>query len=118
MFDYPIEKYKFYTATKVDGQPYGVIAVSTYEGRIVRGVAKCDPKDNFDLERGKQLAAARCNQKIAQKRKIRADRELKKAVIAYDKAMKHMNAMNDYYEDARVAAKNANMRVDKLLEKM
>lgn len=112
MFEYPIEKYKFYeTRNKV-------IAVSTYEGRIVRGVAKCDPRDTFNPDAGRALAAARCNQKIAQKRKARADKELKKAVIAYTKAQKHMDAMNDYYEDARVAAKNANMRVDKLLSKM
>ena len=118
MFEYPIEKYRFHVAKKIDGTPYGVIAVSTYEGKTVRGVAKCDPRDKFDMEQGRQLAAARCNQKIAQKRKARADRELKKAVIAYDKAMMHMNAMNNYYEDARVAAKNANMRVDKLLSDM
>lgn len=118
MFEYPIEKYRFYTAKKIDGQPYKVIAVSTYEGKMVRGVAKCDARDTFDMELGKQLAAARCNQKIAVKRKNRADRELKKAVIAYDKATKHMNAMNDYYEDARAAAKNADLKVDKLLKTM
>lgn len=118
MFEYPIEKYRFYTATKIDGQPYRVVAVSTYEGRIVRGVAKCDPRDAFDMELGKQLAAARCNQKIAAKRQRRADKELKKAVAAFDKAQAHMYKMNDYYEDARVASKNANSRVDTLLKKM
>ena len=118
MFEYPIEKYKFYTAKKIDGQPYKVIAVSTYEGKMVRGVAKCDTRDTFDMELGKQLAAARCNQKIAQKRQRRADRELKKAVAAFDKAQKHMFAMNDYYEDARSAAKTANSRVNTLLKTM
>lgn len=112
MFEYPIEKYKFYAA------PNKVVAVSTYEGKIVRGVAKCDPRDHFDPELGKQLAAARCNQKIAAKRQRRADKELKKAVAAFDKAQKHMFAMNDYYEDARSAAKTANSRVNTLLKTM
>ena len=118
MFDYPMKKYQFYTAKRIDGKPYGVIAVSTYEGKTVRGMAKCDPRDTFDMERGKELAAARCNQKIANKRKNRADRELKKAVAAYDKAMNHMYDMNEYYEDARMAAKKADKKVKDLLAKM
>ena len=112
MYEYPMEKYRFYSTTNK------VVAVSTYEGKTVRGVAKCDPKDNFYLEKGKELAAARCNQKIAQKRKNRADRELQKASEAFAKAQKHMYAMNDYYEDSRLAVKNANARVDKLLSHM
>ena len=112
MFEYPIEKYKFYAA------PNKIVAVSTYEGKIVRGVAKCDPRDSFNVDAGKELAAARCNQKIATKRKRRADRELKKAVAEFDKAQKRMYAMNDYYEDARSAANKADMRVTKLLERM
>lgn len=112
MYEYPMEKYRFYSTTNK------VVAVSTYEGRTVRGVAKCDPKDVFDLQKGRELAAARCNQKIAMKRKNRADRELKKAVAAYVNAQKHMDKMNDYYEDSRVAVKNANLRVDKILSHM
>ena len=118
MFEYPMEKYKFYTAKNSEGRLYKVVAVSTYQGKTVRGVAKVDPRDVFDLEQGKMLAAARCNQKIAQKRKNRADRELKKAVIAYDKATKRMYAMNDYYEDSVVAANKAERAVDKLLAEM
>ena len=112
MFNYPIEKYKFYSTTNK------VVAVSTYQGRTVRGVATCDPKDTFDIEKGKMLAAARCNQKIAMKRRDRADRELRKAVAAYDKAQKHMYKMNDYYEDSRQAVKNATSTVDQLLADM
>ena len=74
MFDYPIDKYQFYLARKINGDPYRVVAVSTYEGRTVRGVAKCDPRDEFNIEKGKMLAAARCNAKVAQKRAKRAVR--------------------------------------------
>ena len=112
MFEYPMEKYRFYSTTNK------VVAVSTYEGKTVRGVAKCDPRDQFDMEQGRQLAAARCNQKIAMKRQRRAQRELNKSIAAYDQAQKHLYKMNDYYEDARGAVKNANSRVDTLLKKM
>ena len=52
--------------------PTKVIALSTYAGRTVRGIAKCHPNDTFDEEYGKKLAAARCNAKIAEKRYARA----------------------------------------------
>ena len=59
-------KYEFVvTANKV-------IALSSFAGRTVRGIAKCHPNDTFDVEYGKRLAAARCNEKIARKRYTRA----------------------------------------------
>ena len=112
MFEYPIEKYQFYYG------PNSVIAVSTYEGRKVRGVAKCDPRDVFDADAGRELAAARCNQKIAVKRHKRATRELNKAMEAYKKAERHMYTMNNYYEDSKVAILQADRQVENLLSKM
>lgn len=118
MFEYPTEKYRFYTATKVTGEPYRVIAVSTYEGKTVRGVAKCDPKDTFDMELGKQLAAARCNQKIAQKRARRAKRRSQEADMAVLKAERHATQMHVYLHDAFEAAKEANDTVEDILSKI
>ena len=118
MKEYPINKYRFHVAKKTDGTPYGVIAVSTYEGKTVRGVAKCDPQDTFDMEKGRELAAARCNQKIAMKRRARANRELDKAAVLYLKAKRHAEEMNDYYKDSNLAVEEANARVDNLLAKM
>ena len=94
MFDYPFSKQKFYFG---NGK---VIAVSTYAGRIVKGVAKCDPSDNFDIEKGKQLAAARCNAKVAAKRVKRAQSELEKAISEFSKASSRVGTMNDYLTDA------------------
>lgn len=51
---YPMEKYHYYVDSKKN-----VYAASTFAGKIVKGVAKCDPKDEFSLEKGKQLAARR-----------------------------------------------------------
>ena len=112
MKEYSLDKYRFYFGENK------VIAVSTYEGKTVRGVAKCDPRDNFDIELGKQLAAARCNQRIAQKRKMRARKELNKALESYYGAEKRVDAMNLYYSDAKLAERNAEAKIKKLLENM
>ena len=71
-----------------------IIAISSYAGRTVKGVAKCHPNDEFDLEAGKALAAARCNKKIAAKRWARA---LKK----YNEAFDEMNRIVEEYDKAR-----------------
>lgn len=57
------ERYKY--ATTPDGK---VIAISSFAGKVVKGVAKCDPNDEFNLESGKKLAAARCNEKVCRRR--------------------------------------------------
>lgn len=77
-----------------------VIAVSTFAGKKVRGVAKCDPKDEFNLEDGKELAAARCNQKIAAKRLKRASQKYLEAANALEEAMTYFEHMKVYYMDA------------------
>lgn len=91
---YGLDKYKFY----VSGNK--VVAVSSYAGRTVRGVAKCDPRDTFDLETGKKLAAARCAHKIAEKRKARATIEYRKAAAAADEAVNRFNEMKQYFMDS------------------
>lgn len=91
---YPLEKYTYYfTGNKV-------IAVSTYAGKAVRGVAKCDPRDEFSVKDGKKLAAARCNDRIARKRAARAHAELQKADRALKDAKAHAEKMAEYYADA------------------
>ena len=86
--------YKFYNSGNK------VIAVSTYAGRTVRGVAKCDPRDTFDIEVGKDIAAARCNIKVSRKRKARALREYDKAAQALARAWSQQLKMRDYLADA------------------
>ena len=58
-----VPKYRFYTNGK-----NLVVAVASYMGRSFRGVAKCSEQDEFNLETGKKLAAARCAMKIAKER--------------------------------------------------
>lgn len=108
MHNYPLEKYHFY----VHGNR--VIAVSTYAGRTVRGVAVCSTEDSFDLQRGKELAAARCNQKIAEKRVARAHKRLNEATQDVAAAMRHRDKMDTYYEDAIVAFDEATQALGNL----
>lgn len=112
MFNYPIEKYQFYTTKNK------VVAVSTYAGKTVRGIAKADPRDNFDLEAGKKLAAARCAARIAMKRKSRAQKEFDKARDAYEKAQARFEKMNLYWQDSKKAAVMAEAEVTRILNEL
>ena len=92
---YPISKYKFFTTP--DNK---VIAVSTYAGKTVKGVAKTDPRDKFDESFGKELAAARCAAKVAKKRRARAAKMMKKAQTQLSVAQRYVDRMKAYEADA------------------
>lgn len=72
-------RFKFYTDNS-----HIVIAICSYGGKYVRGIAKCSPSDKFNFEDGKDIARARCEAKIADKR-------LKKAKQRYDEAAAALN---------------------------
>ena len=95
-------KYKFYNDSNNK-----IIAVSTYAGKTVRGVAKCDPRDEFDAAKGEDLAMARCAEKIAAKRMRRAQKELAKAERAAEAAQRRVNKMKNYLNDSAAAWKVA-----------
>lgn len=57
-----MKNYKIYRGTNT------VVAVRTYKGKNVRGVAKCAPNDEFDIDKGTTLATLRCEQKVAKAR--------------------------------------------------
>lgn len=99
MKNYPLDKYKFYPHTTADGV-YEIIAVSTYAGKIVKAKAKCDPRDSYDVESGKKLAAARCNARVAAKRRARAARLVKEAEANYEAAKAYYEKMIHYHADA------------------
>lgn len=99
MFD----NYKYY----VNKEHGIVVAVTTYAGKPVRGIAKCDPRDTFDEETGKRLAAARCAVKVARKRCDRAVKEFAKAHTEYHKVVKKYDDMSDYVNSATVEYEEA-----------
>lgn len=108
-----MEKYSFYTDGKTK-----VIAVSTYAGKAVRGVAKCDVNDTFSLEKGKKLAAARCNEKVAKKRFTRARNMYVDMLIEYGNMMERLNKARNYRNDSEVALAEARNHVETILETM
>lgn len=109
---YPFEKYRYYTTGNK------IIAVSTYAGKTVRGIAKCADGDEFDLEKGKQLAALRCALRIANKRKERASRKMDEADAAYMAAEEYCDKMADYYGDACDEVMEIRAAIGELLDEM
>ena len=109
MKHFPIEGYHFYQHGN------RVIAVTTYAGRKVRGVAVCASDDAFDLEYGKRLAAARCNYKVAQKRRERATGKVYEAIHAFEKADRELQKYRQYFYDASDAVIEAGNELDVVL---
>lgn len=110
-------KYKYYSHVDVFGRTV-VIAVSTYEGKTVKGYAKCDTNDEFDFEAGKKLAAARCNARIAKKRANRATHKLEEAKLRLAQAEAHLAKMTNYFEDSQDAVVTANVEVSEILNSL
>lgn len=109
---FPIEKYKFYR----EGNK--TIALSTYAGNVVTAVAKCDDRDSFSEEAGRQLAAARCNEKIAEKRRKRAAAKVQEASDMLAAAQEYYNRMRVYYVDSKESLADARYEVKRILEDM
>ena len=118
MSRFPLDKYKYYFATNTNGMPYKVYAVSSYAGRSVKGGAKCDPRDEFNEETGKHLAALRCNKKVAERRMARAAARLKEAEDWLRKAEKSVEKYREYYSDAVDLLAEAKNELEDCLEKM
>lgn len=77
-----------------------VVVTSTYAGKVVRGVAKCSPNDEFNLEYGEELAKARCDFKVAELRWKRAYSKLQEAMDEAVKAEAYRERMECYLDDA------------------
>ena len=92
-------RYVFTDGVNKDGIQ-SVYCVSHFAGNAVRGVAKCDPTDAFDYEKGVQLAQLRCDEKIAKKRVKRAQKKFSEAGDAVVAAQRHAVDMQAYLNDA------------------
>ena len=93
-----------------------VVAYSTYAGQSVRGVAKCAPDDEFDVEFGKKLAAARCNVKVARKRLKRALEMRDAAWDEYLKAEDRLLKEEDYVDDANSTLTEAEIYLGSIIQ--
>ncbi len=98
---------KFEYKYKIDEEKKTVVAMSTFAGRTVVGVARCAPTDTFDLEIGKKIAAARCSVKIAEKRMKRAEECYAWAKECVEYWTERLAAMTKYDNDSIEAYKDA-----------
>lgn len=97
-----MSKYRFYSNGKNK-----VVAVSTYAGKTVKGVAKCDPRDSFYTSKGEELAMVRCAEKIAAKRVARSKKEFEKAKNMVAIAQRKLEKMDSYVKDSVIAYNTA-----------
>ena len=105
-------RYKYFT----DEKNRKVIVISTYAGKTVRGVAKADPRDGFDVEKGTILAKARCDAKVASKRAKRATKKMNEARDFLIDARNYYEDMNSYYNDSITAMNLANKNLEDLVK--
>ena len=98
---------KFEYKYKIDEDKRTIVAMSTFAGKVVTGVARCDPRDEFIVDDGKKLAAARCSVKIAEKRKKRAELCYKIAFDALQFWTDRVAKMKHYLDDAVFACEAA-----------
>lgn len=104
-------KYKIFTNSAND-----VIAVSTYAGKTVKGIAKCDPRDTFDMDKGVEIAEARCAKKVADKRLTRARKKYAEAKRMLSEAESYLDRMSDYVSDAEKEVCYADKALGDILE--
>ena len=119
---YDVNKYKCYAYEEKnpDGSVRcpAVVAISTYAGKNVKGYAKMHPNDEFNWEKGRELAIARCNAKIAGMRHKRAQKKLAEAQALMTEAAKYLADMTDYCANAADEVASAKANVAKIMDKM
>lgn len=79
-----------------------VVCTRLYKGRTIRGVAKCDPKDKFNIETGKRLAYMRCKQKFMRKKLKHARDICVEAIKEYVKAQNTYNIALEFVNDVEM----------------
>lgn len=87
-------------STYINGNKKEVIVVSSYAKKLVRGIAKCAPGDEFDIQKGYELAKLRCDLKIAEKRTKRAKKVFSNSLIQLNQAKNKYENMRKYWLDA------------------
>ena len=89
------EKYRFYC----NSETKTIVCTIFYKGKTIRGVAKCNPKDEFNEEAGKRLAYLRCKYKLMKTKFKRAKKAYNDAVIMAAKAENNLNKVTYFVND-------------------
>ena len=104
------DNYSYVDHTPKNSNIREIIALSTYCGKVVKGSAKCDPRDAFDSNIGETLAALRCYKKVAEKRVKNANDKVAEAKAKIATAEKELekasnyqtHAYNEYFEAEKI----------------
>lgn len=104
------DKYTFY----VNEEAGIIVALSTFAKKPVRGKAKCDPRDDFNLSDGMVIAAARCNERVAEKRARNAEARFAAAAKALEEAQKEYEKMKKYREDSIIKLNEAKEELEEI----
>lgn len=84
-----------------------IVCTTIYKGRMIRGIAKCNPEDNFDISIGKKLAYLRCRAKFMRKKLIRAKKVLAEASNALTFAKLNFGKACEFVDDSEAQLRNA-----------
>ena len=95
-----------------------VIATTTYCGKPVRAVAKCNPEDEYNRQFGEDLALARLNLKVAKKRRARSYEKMYAAADAHKEAHRFYKQMCNYNDAAIQEVKDAEAAIKFLMEQV
>lgn len=106
------EKYHFYH----NAENGTIVCTTLYKGQMVRGIAKCDPEDNFDIDFGKKLAYLRCKQKFARKKLKRAKAAEKDAFVEKNRAQHNHCKAYDFLMDAQIQLDSSNNELEQFEE--
>lgn len=108
------DKCNFYLDTKAKT----VVCATMYKNERIRGIAKCDPEDEFDIDIGKVLAYSRCRQKLAKKKLAHAKRVYDKALNDQDRARKNVLKALSFLHDSEEYLKRSNADVIELTKRL
>ena len=108
------DKCNFY----IDKKNRTVVCATTYKGESIRGVAKCDPADDFNIDVGKVLAYARCRQKLAKKKLAHSKRVYAKALADEMKAKNNVMKAFVFMHDSEEYLKNSNKELNELNKRL
>lgn len=113
--NYPKEKYQIVIHQHPEYLTTEVIAISSYAGKPVKGKAICHSNDEYDEQKGIDLAIARCAEKIAIKRYKRACKKAEEATRQLDEADMFFSSMLKYKFNAADELTQAEDEVERLL---
>lgn len=85
-----------------------VVCITFYKGQTIRGAAKCNPDDNFNLDVGRRLAYLRCKQKFAKKKLKHSRKVYNESAIISAKAKNNFEKAREFMNDSEMQFENAN----------